>query len=320
MNKTAAVIGSSGFIGQHLVKRLQDKGYHIVGADIRPSRFWEPDEFYYADLRDKNQTEAIFHRHQFDEVYNMACLMGGMGFIGDPKNSYDVMVGSSLVALNVLNASVSANVPIVFYPSSACVYPEFKQSSTDDIALKERDAYPAKPDMPYGWQKLFAEQIHEAAKVRGLKIRLARFHNVYGPHTIYSGGKEKAPAAVCRKIAQAKSGTEVEIWGDGKQVRSFMYIDDCLDGMERMMTSDFDEPINIGSSEAVTINELAQMVIDISGKNLKIKNIPGNQGVRFRNSDNSLCKEILNWEPTTSLRDGIEKTFYWIDNEINGKK
>lgn len=319
MNKTAAVIGSSGFIGAHLTRVLLSKGFHVVGADIRPPMFWSPSEFYYADARDKHQVDTIFHKHQFDEVYNMGCLMGGMGFIGDPKNNYDVMVGSSLVALNVLNAAVSNNTPIIFYPSSACVYPEFKQDELNCIALKEQDAYPAYPDMPYGWQKLFSEQIHEAAKVKGIKVRVARFHNVYGDHTIFSGGKEKAPAAICRKVAQATDGDVIEIWGDGKQVRSFMFIDDCLDGIFKLIESNYESPLNIGSDEAVSINELAQMVIDISGKKLKIKNIKGNQGVRFRNSDNDLCKQVLDgWSPKVTLREGIEKTYNWINKRING--
>lgn len=315
--KSIAICGSSGFIGQHLVKRLMGDGCYVVGIDIRPAKFWKPDEFYFADLRDQVQTNDIFIKHQFDEVYNMGCLMGGMGFIGNPENSYDVMIGSSLISINVLNACVRNDVNKILYPSSACVYPEFKQSDIDGAALKEKDAYPSMPDMPYGWQKLFSEQIHEAAKLRGINIRMPRFHNVYGDRTIYEGGKEKAPAAICRKVAMAKDGDEIEIWGDGKQVRSFMYVEDCLDGMQRLMASDYDQPLNIGSDEAVSINELARIAIAVSGKNLTIRNIVGNQGVRFRNSDNALCRSILNWEPITSLPDGIRKTYEWINQTIN---
>lgn len=307
------VTGSSGFIGGHLVTRLQKQGHYVIGVDIEPEQYCEADHFYLRDLRDYSECENIFFFNKnISEVYNLACLMGGMGYIGDEKHSYDIMVGSSQIVSNVIGCSVKYGVNKHFYSSSACVYNMYKQE-TENVSLKESDAYPAMPDLTYGWQKLFSEQMYRAAL--SLDVRIARFHNIFGEKGTWDGGKEKAPAALCRKIAKAKDGDEIEVWGSGMQTRSFLYIDECLEGIERLMRSNCKEPINIGSEESISINDLAKMIIDISGKNLSIKNIDGVVGVQGRNSDNSFIEKELGWKPTQPLRIGVHKLYNWVNEQ-----
>jgi GDP-D-mannose 3', 5'-epimerase len=318
--KTALVTGSSGFIGGHLVARLIAEGYTVIGADITDFQYVRPHMFRKIDLRDQEKTNDMFYWHHIDEVYNLACLMGGMGFIGDDQHAYDIMVGSSQIVSNILDGCVAGKVKKIFFSSSACVYNQTKQEQIDSEALKESDAYPAYPDLVYGWQKLFSEQMTKTVETKGIDVRIGRFHNVYGPKGIYDGGKEKAPAALCRKVATAKNGDQIEVWGNGQQQRSFLYIDDCIEGVLRLMESDYSEPLNIGSSELVSINQLTKTIIDISGKHLTVKNIPSpHVGVKSRNSDNTLIKEKLNWTPGISLEEGLSKTYHWINKQIHGR-
>lgn len=319
--KVAFVAGSSGFIGGHLVERLQSEGYFVVGADIEEPKYNKPDKFYPFDLRVKNLVAQIFWPNKFteaydhiDEVYSLACLMGGMGYIGKPEYSYDVMIGSTQIIANILDCCVNRGIK-VFYSSSACVYNQHIQESESNPGLKESDAYPAWPDLIYGWQKLCSEKMHESAMLSyGLDVRMARFHNIYGPEGTWNGGKEKAPAAICRKVIE--STDKIEIWGDGEQTRSFLYIDDCIDAVRLLMQSDFKEPINIGSEEMVSINELAKLAMFIGNKDLKIEHIDGPTGVRGRNSNNDLIRKVLNWEPKYSLAEGLSRTYHWIESQM----
>ncbi len=323
------VAGSSGFIGGHLVKRLKDEGYFVIGADIAEPRYNQPHVFYNYDLRDALLCKYIFQDHDIKEVYNLACLMGGMGYIGDPKHSYDIMVGSSLIVANVLNTAIEFHAEKIFYSSSACVYNENLQKESYGLVhgLEEKDAYPAMPDLVYGWQKLFSEQMHQAAKDK-IEVRIARFHNIYGPEGIYKGGKEKAPAAIARKVAQTSEhcnrGTgraieTIEVWGDGEQTRSFLYVDDCVDAVRLLMESDHKEPINIGSEELVSINELVHIAALVAKKCIKAKHdLSKPQGVRGRNSNNELIEKVLGWKPKYSLRQGMDKTYQWINQQVNG--
>lgn len=316
--KKMLITGSAGFIGGHLVTRLQNLGHYVIGVDIEPEKYSRADTFYQLDLRDWLNCHTIFKAHKIDEVYNLSCMMGGMGFIGDEKHSYDIMVGSSQIVSNIIHLSIYTEVKKHFYSSSACVYNMFKQESENVTALKEIDAYPAQPDLVYGWQKLFSEQMYHAAISKGLDIRIGRFHNVFGENGTWDGGKEKAPAALCRKVAMAKDGDEIEVWGSGVQTRSFLYIDEALEAVERLMSSNFNQPINIGSDELISINDLAKMITGISGKKLTIKNIEGNVGVQGRNSDNTLIYKTLGWKPTQRLEVGIEKLYKWVNKRVNG--
>lgn len=318
--KNALIVGSSGFIGANLVKRLKDQGYFVVGSDIVAPQEIIPDRFIEWDWRHKEQELPFFDEliYHFDEVYALHCLMGGMGFIGDEKrHGYDIAVGSTQMIANLIwwCKRCQPDWTTVFYSSSACVYNQNLQETSNVTALKESDAIPANPDLLYGWQKLFSEKMFQYS---GLNVRIARFHNIFGEHGIFDGGKEKAPAAICRKAAMAKDGDSIEIWGSGQQTRSFLYIDECLQGIEKLMASDYSGPINIGSDELISINDLAKMVIEVSGKKLSIKNVPGNVGVMGRNSDNTLIKDVLNWRPSQPLRSGIEKLYSWVNKQING--
>lgn len=311
------ITGAGGFIGHHLARYLKKKGYWVRGVDIKYPEFSGLDdfnEFLLLDLRDfRNCMEAV---DGVDKVYNLAANMGGIGFI--TFHNADVMRDNVLININMAEASLRAKVKRIFYSSSACVYPTYKQTNSNVTALKESDAYPADPDNEYGWEKLYSERVYQAyMKDFGLDVRIARYHNIFGPEGTFEGGREKAPAAICRKVALAKDGEEIEIWGDGKQTRSFCYIDDCLEGSYLLMESNFKEPLNIGSDKLVTIDELVDIVCQIAGKKLKKRyqlNKP--QGVRGRNSDNSLCKKVLHWEPRISLKEGLEKTYQWIEKQI----
>jgi nucleoside-diphosphate-sugar epimerase len=341
--KTALVLGAGGFIGSHLVKKLKSEGFWVRGVDLKYPEHWETvaDDFVIGDLRDPqvvsrvmfapNQTSLDDKINSFDEVYQLAADMGGAGYIFTGENDANVMHNSALINLNVTHEAVKKSVKRIFYSSSACMYPEHNQLDPNNPNCEESSAYPADPDSEYGWEKLFSERLFLAFNRNyGLDVRVARFHNIFGPYGTYKGGKEKAPAAMCRKAAESNS--EIEVWGDGLQTRSFLYIDECIEMVLRFMRQDnFIGPVNIGSEEMVTINQLAQMALDIANKGSYIKNIEGEEfidkygfkcpvGVRGRNSDNKLYKEQIGWEPTQPLYKGIEKTFEWINKQVNKLK
>lgn len=314
------VLGGCGFIGHHLARRLKKEGAWVRVVDIKPYEYGKPDfadEIIYGDLREPDLCSSVMDG-EFDEVYQLAADMGGAQFVFTGENDADIMHNSAQINLNVCDLAVKLGVKKLFYSSSACMYPAYNQDEPDNPNCMESSAYPAAPDSEYGWEKLFSERLFLAyARNKGLDVRIARFHNIYGPEGTYQGGREKAPAAMCRKVALAKDGDLIEVWGDGKQTRSFLYIDECVEGVIRLMKSDFKEPINIGSDEMVSINHLAQVAIDISGKNLGIKNIPSNAlGVRGRNSDNNLIAEKLGWHPFYPLETGMTKTYKWISEQL----
>jgi len=314
--KRALVCGAGGFIGSHLVRRLKKEGYFVRGVDLKYPEFseTEADEFIKGDLRDAYLVDVCVDG--VDEIYQLAADMGGADFIFTGENDSDIMHNSAMVNLNIVDSMKRLGVKKVFYSSSACMYPEDHQLKVDVPALREDMAYPGNPDSEYGWEKLFSERLFLAyAKNYEFDVRIARFHNIFGPEGTYQGGREKAPAALCRKVID--SNGEIEVYGDGKQTRSFLYIDECVEGIRRLMESDCKEPLNIGSDEVISINDFAQMIIDISEKDVSINNIDVPQlGVRGRNSDNTLIKEKLGWCPTQSLRVGIKYTYEWIEGEV----
>lgn len=316
--KTALVCGAGGFIGSHLVHFLKREGYWVRGVDLKYPEFDETaaDDFFIGDLRDPLVCRDMVDR-KFDAVYQLAADMGGAGFVFTGENDADIMHNSALINLNMLEACHRRNTRRIFYSSSACMYPERNQVDPDNPNCTEDSAYPAEPDSEYGWEKLFSERLYLAfERNHGMEVRIARFHNIFGPMGTWDGGREKAPAALSRKVAQASSGDSIEIWGDGLQTRSFLYVDECLEGVDRLVTSSWSGPVNIGSDEMVSINQLADMLIEISGKKLDKHHIEGPLGVRGRNSDNRLIAERLNWRPTRPLRDGLEKTYEWIENQV----
>jgi GDP-D-mannose 3',5'-epimerase len=315
---TALVCGAGGFIGSHLVKRLKQDGYWVRGVDLKYPEFSQTvaDEFIIGDLTDPGLCKLIM-QGQIDEVYQLAADMGGAGYIFTGENDANVMHNSATINLNILDAMHKAGVKRVFYSSSACMYPEYNQLDPDNPKCSEESAYPAAPDSEYGWEKLFSERLYLAyQRNHGIEIHIARFHNIFGPEGTWRGGKEKSPAALCRKVSEADNGGYIEVWGDGKQTRSFLYIDECIDGILKLTHSDFSGPVNIGSDEMISINNLAEMVIGISGKTIGIRNISGPLGVRGRNSDNRLIKEKLHWAPSAPLKEGISKTFAWISKQV----
>jgi GDP-D-mannose 3', 5'-epimerase len=316
--KKALVLGAGGFIGSHLVTRLKSEGFWVRGVDLKNPDFSPStaDEFVIGDLREQSVCRAVLDGY-FDHVYQLAADMGGAGYIFTGENDADVMHNSALINLNIVELCNKHKVDRVFYSSSACMYPEHNQLDPDNPKCSEDSAYPANPDSEYGWEKLFSERLFLAfARNYGLKARVARFHNIFGPEGTWDGGKEKAPAALCRKIAMAEEGGTIEVWGDGLQTRSFLYIDECVDAVRRLTDSDFEGPVNIGSEEMISINNLAKLISSISGKNISVKNITGPTGVRGRNSDNKLIKEKLNWEPSLPLKIGIEITYKWISEQV----
>ena len=319
MVKTALVCGAGGFIGSHLVKRLKNENYWVRGVDLKYPEFNESlaDEFIQGDLRDPDFVQKILDK-PFDEVYQLAADMGGEGFVFTGDNDADIMHNSGLINLNMAYYSTKLGVKKLFYSSSACMYPAYNQEDPNNPKCSEESAYPAAPDSEYGWEKLFSERLYLSFyKNYGLNVRIARFHNIFGPEGTWKGGREKAPAAFCRKIAEANDGDTIEMWGDGEQTRSFLYVDECLEGVRRLMESDdFIGPVNIGSEEMVTINELAAMIADIAGKKINIKHIDGPLGVRGRNSDNELINEKLGWKPNKKLYEGLEKTYAWISEQV----
>lgn len=318
--KRAAVCGAGGFIGSHLVKRLQAEGYWVRGVDLKFPEFspTPAEDFVKGDLRDASVCREVFNQH-FDQVYQLAADMGGAGYIFTGENDADIMHNSALINLNVIEACQRRNIEHIFYSSSACIYPQHNQTDPLNPNCAEDSAYPANPDSDYGWEKLFSERLYLAfGRNHGMRVRVARFHNVFGPEGTWTGGKEKAPAAMCRKVALAADGGEIEMWGDGLQTRSFLYIDDCLEGVRRLMESDWTGPVNIGSDEMVTINELAEMTMRVAGKKLSIKHTPGPLGVRGRNSDNRLIRQQLGWAPSQGLIEGLRPTYAWISDQISG--
>ena len=320
--KKALICGGGGFIGSHLATRLKKDGYWVRAVDLKYPEFCTStaDQFVIGDLRDPQIFQDILDR-EFDEVYQLAADMGGAGYLFTGDHDADVMHNSATINLNMAHYGVHAGIKKIFYSSSACVYPKYNQQDPDNPKCSEASVYPAAPDSDYGWEKLFSERVYLAfARNYGLDVRIARFHNIFGPEGAWADGKEKAPAAICRKVAEAKDGSSIEIWGDGKQTRSFLYIDDCLDAVRRLMDSDFNGPVNIGSEEMVTINQLAAYTIEISGKQLTVKNIPGPMGVRGRNSDNQLIQKKLGWSPRLTLCQGLEKTYAWINNQVASTK
>lgn len=321
MTKRALVCGAGGFIGGHLVNRLKNEGYWVRGVDLKENEYgnMNADEFMIGDLCDPRVAEKAVAGT--DEVYQLAADMGGAGYIFTGDNDASVMHNSALCNLNVLEAARAEGIKRIFYSSSACMYPEYNQLDPDNPKCSEDSAYPAAPDSEYGWEKLFSERLYLAYhRNHGMEVRVARFHNIFGPQGTWTGGREKAPAAMCRKVADAEEGGVIEVWGDGKQTRSFLIVDECIEGIRRLMESDFTGPVNIGSEEMISINDFAKMVIDIAGKNITIKNIKGPTGVRGRNSDNKLIKEKLGWEPTLPLVEGMKKTYAWIKEQNEAKK
>ena len=321
MNK-ALVLGAGGFIGSHLVKRLKKEGFWVRGVDLKYPEFAEThaDDFVIGDLREQDVCRRVLDQ-RFDHVYQLAADMGGAGYIFTGENDADVMHNSAIINLNIVDLCKKHKVGKVFYSSSACMYPEHNQMDPDNPKCSEDSAYPANPDSEYGWEKLFSERLYLSyARNYGLNVRVARFHNIFGPEGTWDGGKEKAPAALCRKVAQSDEGGVIEVWGDGLQTRSFLYIDECVEAVRRLVDSDFEGPVNIGSEEMISINNLAKLIIDISGKNITLKNIDGPTGVRGRNSDNALYKEKIGWEPTAFLKEGISKTYGWIAEQVAAKK
>ncbi len=316
--KRALVLGAGGFIGSHLVTHLKEQGRWVRGADLKYPEFspTKADEFVIADLRDPRACAEVFDGF-FDEVYQLAADMGGAGFVFTGDNDAAIMHNSALINLNILDRAREVGCGRIFYSSSACMYPERNQLDPSRPVTAEDSAYPAAPDSEYGWEKLFSERLYFAyARNYGISVRVARFHNIFGPEGTWRGGREKAPAAICRKVAEAPVGGVIEIWGDGKQTRSFLYIDECIEGVMRLMRSDFEGPVNIGSDEMISINDFTRMVMDVAGKNLSVRHIPGPEGVRGRNSDNTLIRAKLGWAPSQPLVEGVKKTYAWIAEQV----
>jgi nucleoside-diphosphate-sugar epimerase len=323
LQKKALVCGAGGFIGGHLVKRLKDEGYFVRGVDIKTHEHRESyaDEFILGDLREQNFCRQITSDIQFDELYQLAADMGGAGYIFTGEHDAAVMHNSATINLNMAEEARKTKIGKIFYSSSACIYPASIQEETDNPGLKETDAYPAWPDSEYGWEKLFSERMYLSyVRNYGMEIHIARFHNIFGPYGTWEGGKEKAPAAMCRKVAETHDGGEIEIWGDGEQTRTFLYVDECLEGVRRIMTSKVIGPVNIGSDELISINSLAEMAMNIAGKKLTIKHIQGPLGVRGRSSENTYIQQVLGWRPTTKLIDGMKITYQWIAGEVSKRK
>ena len=319
--KKALVCGAGGFIGGHLVKKLKKDGYWVRGVDLKHNEYSPSlaDEFIIGDLTDANIVANVCNL-PFDEVFQLAADMGGAGYIFTGENDANVMHNSASINLNMAHHATKAGVKKIFYSSSACIYPAYNQEDPSNPNCAENSAYPAAPDSEYGWEKLFSERLFMAYNRNyNLNVRIARFHNIFGPEGTWTGGKEKAPAAVCRKVAEAIEGGSIEIWGDGTQTRSFLYIDECIEAVQRLMLSDFTEPVNIGSEEMISLNNLAKMVMDVAKKPLSINNIPGPLGVKGRNSDNKLINEKLGWKPSKSLREGITATYSWVKQQVNTK-
>lgn len=314
--KRILVCGAGGFIGGHLVTSLKKQGHYVIGADLKYPLYNDinADEFYLRDLRDANTVAGLISE-DLDEIYQLAADMGGAGFISTGNNDADIMHNSATINLNVLNESVKKKVKKIFYTSSACVYPEYNQLDPDNPMCNEDSTYPAEPDSEYGWEKLFCERLYLAyAKNHGIQVRIARLHNIFGPLGSWNDGREKAPAALCRKIAESTGS--VEVWGPGTQTRSFLYIDECITGIHKLMNSDIQRPLNLGSERLISINDLVILISSIVDKPVDIINIDGPRGVMGRNSHNKLIKELLDWKPADTLEYGLEQTYNWIKGQI----
>lgn len=315
--KKVLVCGAGGFIGSHLVTDLRKKGYYVIGADLKKPEFGETtaNEFYIYDLRDPAMVSKLI-TSELHAVYQLAADMGGAGYIFTGENDADIMHNSATINLNVCNEMIKKGVKNVFYTSSACMYPSHNQEDPDNPLLSEESAYPANPDSEYGWEKLFSERLYLSyARNYGLRVRIARLHNVFGPLGSWNNGKEKAPAALCRKVAESTDGV-IDVWGPGVQTRSFLYIDDCLEGIHRIMDSDYDQPLNLGSERMISINDLVMLIAKLHKKEVTINNIDGPLGVMGRNSDNKLIKETIGWAPKDSLEYGLTQTYKWISDEL----
>ncbi len=314
MSKKILVCGAGGFIGTHLVESLKKQGHYVIGADLKFPEYTETsaDEFYQYDLRDQ-QLVAKLLSSDIDEIYQLAADMGGAGYIFTGENDADIMHNSAQINLNIASEMVSKGIKNVFYTSSACMYPAYNQEDPDNPLLSEESAYPANPDSDYGWEKLFSERLYMAyARNHGLRVRIARLHNVFGPLGAWNNGREKSPAALCRKVAQAEEGGTIEVWGPGTQTRSFLFIDECIEGIHKIMSSDYAQPLNLGSERMISINNLVWLISKIAFKSLCIKNVPGPQGVMGRNSHNKLIKEVIGWTPPDNLEHGLTVTYNWI--------
>jgi GDP-D-mannose 3',5'-epimerase len=322
--KSILVCGAGGFIGTYLVESLKAQGHHVVGVDLKYPLYSETlaDQFYILDLRDQLKVKYLFNSHKFDEVYQLAADMGGAGYIFIGDNDADIMHNSATINLNILDAMREHGTKKVFYSSSACMYPSHNQEDPDNPLLSEESAYPANPDSEYGWEKLFSERLFLTyARCYGIDARIARFHNIFGPKGSWNNGKEKSPAALCRKVAMAEDNGTVEVWGPGNQTRSFLFIDECIEGIHRIMESDCKVPVNLGSTRMISINNLVLLIAKLTNKNIVIKNVDGPRGVMGRNSDNKLIKQTINWAPDEDLESGLIKTYNWINEQINlGKK
>lgn len=316
--KKTIVLGAGGFIGAHLVKRLKAEGHYVTGVDLKAPEYspTAADEFHVGDLRDLAFVDRVL-QPDVDELYQLAADMGGAGYIFTGEHDADVMHNSAQINLNVAKTAVTKGTKAVFYSSSACVYPEFNQLDPQNPLCAENSVYPAQPDSEYGWEKLFSERLYLSYKRNyGLNVKIARFHNIYGPEGAWNNGKEKAPAALCRKVAAAADQGTVEIWGDGKQTRSFLYIEDCLDAVTALVRSEHTGPFNIGSEEMISINDFAGLIARIAGKRITVRNIEGPEGVRGRCSDNRMVSAALGWTPRYSLADGIAETYAWIGDRV----
>jgi nucleoside-diphosphate-sugar epimerase len=317
--KKILVCGAGGFIGTHLVRSLRAQGHYVIGADLKFPEFsiTECNEFHQVDLRNQRSVTRLIKR-DIDEIYQLAADMGGAGYIFIGDNDADIMHNSAIINLNILHEMTFKKIPKIFYSSSACIYPERNQLTVDNPVLSEASAYPADPDSEYGWEKLFSERLYASyARNYGIDVRVARLHNVFGPDGTYNDGKEKAPAALCRKVIQATD--TVEVWGPGTQTRSFLYIDDCIEGIHRLMASTHTEPINLGSNRMISINDLVSLISRVAHKPVEIKNIDGPMGVMGRVSDNDLIQQVLGWQPPDNLESGLKQTYQWIEQQLNAQ-
>ena len=321
--KTALVLGAGGFIGSHMVTRLKSEGYWVRGVDLKNPEFSssDADEFVIGDLRNRSLMEEIIcltePDHRFDEVYQYAADMGGAGFVFTGEHDADIMHNSAMINLNILDEMQKKGVKNVFYSSSACMYPSHNQEDPDNPLMSEDSAYPANPDSEYGWEKLFSERLYLTyGRNYGMRVRIARFHNIFGPKGSWNNGKEKSPAALCRKVALCDDGGVVDVWGPGTQTRSFLFIDECIEGIQRIMASDYDQPLNLGSSRMISINQLVLLIGKLADKKVSIKNIDGPLGVMGRKSDNDLISKVIGWSPDEDLETGLQKTYAWINKQI----
>ena len=319
MHNRILVCGAGGFIGNHLVTKLKSQGYYVIGADLKMPGYSDSlaDEFHLCDLRDPTVVNMLLDL-KVDTIYQLAADMGGAGYIFTGEHDADIMHNSATINLNILDAMVKKGVKNVFYTSSACIYPEHNQLDPDNPNCEESSAYPANPDSEYGWEKLFSERLYLSyAKNYGLRVRIARLHNVFGPYGSWNNGKEKAPAALCRKVATSTG--EVEVWGPGTQTRSFLYIDECLDGIERIFNGEHTGPFNLGSERMISMNDLVYLIAELAGKKVTVKNVPGPRGVMGRNSDNRLIRSHLGWSPKDNLEYGLVETYRWIEQQLKIK-